>query len=164
LSKPNETNEILEWYHLYKNGVYGYIFTFVRNHADTEDILQNVFLALLNLGEKTKKIKYPKSYIFRMARNETMRILKKTNKESVKDSFFFDKQSVNNIDDFIDKNEIQTALDKLPLEEREIIIMRVYEQMTFKEIACITNRFLPSITTKYYRAIKKLKLFLGEKQ
>ena len=95
-----------------------------------------------------------------MARNEALRIIKNAGKECVEDSFFFDKQSVNNIDDFINKDEIQTALDKLLLEEREIIIMRVYEQMTFKEIACVTNRFLPSVTTKYYRAIKKLKLFL----
>ncbi len=82
MPQSNESVKILEWYHLYKNGVYGYIFTYVRNHPDAEDILQTVFLALLNLGNKTKKIKHPKSYIFRMARNEALRIIKSVNCEN----------------------------------------------------------------------------------
>jgi len=97
LSRSKETEKILEWYHLYKNGVYGYIFTFVRNHSDAEDILQTVFLALLNLGKKTRKIKYPKSYIFRMARNEALRVIKLNNRETVEDSFLLDVQGDNNI-------------------------------------------------------------------
>jgi len=160
LRKSNETDKILEWYHLYKNGVYGYIFTFVRNHSDTEDILQTVFLALLKLGDKANKIRHPKSYIFRMARNEALRILKHADKNVGSDSIFLDKQGTSNIDDFINKNEVQTALDQLHFDEREILIMRIYEQMTFREIARVTGRFLPSITTKYYRALKKLKSFL----
>ena len=160
MSKNSETEKILEWYHSYKNGVYGYIFTFVRNHADTEDILQTVFLALLNLGEKTQKIKHPKSYIFRMARNEALRILKDANRDVIEDSFLLEKKGVNNVEDFINKDEIQNALEQLPPEDREILIMRVYEQMAFKEIARVTGKFLPSVTTKYYRAIKKLKFLL----
>ncbi len=162
MSKSNETEKILEWYHLYKNGVYGYIFTFVRNHSDAEDILQTVFLALLNLGAETKKIKYPKSYIFRMARNEALRVIKFKGRgiDIVEDSFFKNVQGDNNIENFIDKDEVQTVLNQLTIEEREILIMRVYEKMTFKEIATVTNKFVPSITTKYYRAIKKAKNFL----
>ena len=160
MQSEQETEKILEWYHLYKNGVYGYIFTFVRNHSDTEDILQTVFLALLNLGVKTRKIKYPKSYIFRMARNEALRIIKFKSRETVEESFLLDIHGENNIEDFVDKDEVQAVLNQLTIEEREILIMRVYEKMTFKEIATVTNRITPSITTKYYRAIKKAKNFL----
>jgi len=160
LQKLNETDRILEWYRLYKNGVYGYIFTFVRNHADTEDILQTIFLALVKLGDKTKKIRHPKSYIFRMARNEALKVLKNSDKNGVDDSFLLKIHGSNNIDDFINKQDLQKALEQLSFDEREILIMRVYEGMTFKEIAKITQRFLPSIATKYYRGIKKMKLLL----
>ncbi len=156
----NQKDKILEWYHLYKNGVYGYIFTFMRNHSDAEDILQTVFLALLNLGEKSTKIRHPKSYIFRMARNESLRILKHNNRDIVEESYLLDKHGENNIENYIDKDEIQAVLEYLPIEEREILIMRVFENMTFREIARVTKRLLPSVTTKYYRAIKKAKTFL----
>jgi len=60
------------------------------------------------------------------------------------------------IQEWIDKETITQALDNLAADEREILIMRAYEGMTFREIAGVTGRFLPTVTTKYYAVCSRV--------
>ena len=59
--------------------------------------------------------------------------------------------------DIHDKMMIRVLLDKLSVEEREIIILHVEEGLTFKEISEIMEMKLTTVLNKYHRSLKKLK-------
>ena len=63
---------------------------------------------------------------------------------------------------FGDKMMIRVLLDKLSVEEREIIILHVEEGLTFKEISEIMEMKLTTVLNKYHRSLKKLKKSLEE--
>ena len=64
--------------------------------------------------------------------------------------------------DIHDKMMIWVLLDKLSVEEREIIILHVEEGLTFKEISEIMEMKLTTVLNKYHRSLKKLKKSLEE--
>ena len=64
--------------------------------------------------------------------------------------------------DIHDKMMIRVLLDKLSVEEREIIILHVEEGLTFKEISEIMEMKLTTVLNKYHRSLKKLKKSLEE--
>jgi RNA polymerase sigma-70 factor (ECF subfamily) len=54
------------------------------------------------------------------------------------------------------------ALDKLPPDYREVIVLRHLEGKTFAEIATLMSRTLPSIKSIWTRAVSKLRTRLAE--
>ena len=79
-----KTNElVLEWFETYKNPLYGYVCSLLRNRADADDVFQETFTTLLQRGEKTTKIRHPKTYIYRIARNKAFDLMKKYKKQPV---------------------------------------------------------------------------------
>lgn len=157
--KQDVTDTVLEWYHLYKNGLYGYVYSVLGNHSDTEDVLQEVFISVTQLGRKVFAIRHPKTYLYRAVRNKAMRILKKRNGNPFSLEFMECEPGAPDPaqKELITKDMAAHMLAQLKPADREIVVMHIYEDMSFKEIASITGRFLPSIATRYYRALKKMK-------
>ena len=52
------------------------------------------------------------------------------------------------------------ALGKISEKEKEIIFLKIYDQMTFKEIAKVIGSLLPTVAARYLRGMKKLKTLL----
>jgi RNA polymerase sigma-70 factor (ECF subfamily) len=157
--KQDVIDTVLEWYHVYKNGLYGYVYSLLGNHSDTEDVLQEVFVSIVRLENKVFAIRHPKTYLYRAVRNEAMRILKKRNGNPF--SLELMACEPGNPDpgerELITKDMATHMLEQLKPADREIVVMHIYDGMSFKEIASVTGRFLPSIATRYYRALKQMK-------
>ena len=54
-------------------------------------------------------------------------------------------------------DDIEKELDKLDLDVQGIIKLRFFEEMTLKEISCITGLNLSTVKTKLYRGLSLLK-------
>ncbi len=153
-----KTNDlVLEWFDLYKIPLYGYICSLLRNRADADDVFQETFTTLLQRGEKISKIKYPKTYIYHIARNKSFDLMKKYKKQPVSIESLLVQPAEEVFPDWIDAEMLNAALNKISEKEREIILLKVYDQMTFREIAKITHSLLPTVAARYLRGIKKLK-------
>lgn len=61
------------------------------------------------------------------------------------------------------KKAMWAAIDKLPYDHREIIILRHFEDMSYEEIAGILGIAVGSVMSRLYYARKKLRDLLGEK-
>ena len=160
----HKTNDlILEWFEEYRTQLYGYVFSLVKNRADADDIFQETFSALLRQGEKISKIKYPKTYIYHIARNKSFDLMKKRKKEPVPlDSLIF-QPAHDGLSDWFDAQMLNSALEQISEKEKEIILLKIYDGMTFREIAKVTGSLLPTVAARYLRGLKKLKKILGEK-
>ncbi len=156
----NLNDLVLEWFEMYKSGLYGYICSLLRNRADADDIFQTTFATLLQRGEKTSKIRHPKTYIYRIARNKAFDLMKSYKKQPVSLESLMIEPSEEIFPDWINGEMLNWALTKISEKEKEIIILKIYDEMTFKEIAKVTGSLLPTVAARYLRGIKKLKKLL----
>lgn len=60
------------------------------------------------------------------------------------------------------RNSIQAALDRLPEMQKDVIILRFYYDMKFKEIAAVVGVGIPTVKSRLRQGMEKMKQFLGK--
>ncbi len=163
MSKSVQTENqslLIQWFEAYKTGVYRYVRSIVLSKEDAEDILQQTFLALHQKGDAVRSIKHPKTYIYKMARNYALK--KITRKPAM--TISLDTLLIEPADDpfhhWITAEMLNWALGQLPQAEREAVILKIMDLMPFREIARVTDCFITTAASRYYRGIMKLKKIL----
>ena len=136
----------------HKNKVFAYISLYIRDQALAEDIFQDTFLKVIQSVKNGKYYDNGKfvSWVMRIAHNliiDHFRRVKQMNTIS-NDSYETDlfnstKFAEDNIEDIMVNRQIQKDVRKminlLPDDQREVVILRHYADLSFKEIAEITN-------------------------
>lgn len=152
---------VLEWYEAHKDNLYWYLFALLRNHGDVEDVMQTAFIALAQKGEALRAVRHPKSYLYQLARYQAYKVITARTQHPA-EALFPDTAAVEPFDGYITRECAEWALGLLEPQERELIIMRACDRMTFAEIARVTNCMLPTAATRYFRALKKLQLLVED--
>jgi RNA polymerase sigma-70 factor (ECF subfamily) len=136
----------------YKKSIHSYIFYIVHNHDLTEDIFQETFLKVImtiKQGRYTDNGKF-KAWITRIAHNLIIDNFRQERNENTisNDEVEIDllndmKLCESNIEDDMVQEQIYQDVKKLvkhlPDNQREVLEMRYYQDMSFKEIADITG-------------------------
>lgn len=136
----------------HKNKVYTYILLIVKSEQLAEDIFQDTFIKVI---QSLKQGKYKDngrflSWVIRIAHNLIIDHFRKekqmntmSNDDYEKDIFNSKKLSDRNIEDKLIEAQIHTDLrkliDELPGDQKEVILLRHYVGLSFKEIAEQTN-------------------------
>jgi len=135
----------------HKNKIYTSIYLFVKDHDLAEDIFQEVFIKIIDTLRKGKYNHEGKflQWAMRISYNlcvDYFRRSKRRTKVSPSETFdIFDVLEVqdDNMETMIIKNQtyskIKELVDLLPTEQREVVILRHYADMSFKEIAALTR-------------------------
>lgn len=135
----------------HKDSIYTSIYLFVKDTEKANDIFQDVFIKIIKTlreGRYSHKGKF-KQWASRIAYNmcvDNFRKKKRRAKITTTESFdIFDVlESPNkNMEDIMIRNEmsesVRALIDKLSPEQREVVILRHYADMSFKEIAGLTR-------------------------
>jgi RNA polymerase sigma factor (sigma-70 family) len=136
----------------HKNKVYGYISMYIRDQALAEDIFQDTFLKVI---QSLKTGRYQEngrfiSWVMRIAHNliidhfrreKQMHVISNDDYES--DLFNSKKLCEENVEDVMVKRQVikdvRRLIQLLPEDQREVVILRHYTGLSFKEIADISN-------------------------
>lgn len=132
----------------HKNRVYTYIFLIVKDQQLAEDIFQDTFIKVIN---SLKKGKYQEkgifvSWVIRIAHNLIIDYFRKakhlktySSVDGEMDVFNSQKLSDKNVEDLMitDQiaNDVRKLVELLPDEQKEVIMLRHYGGLSFKEIA-----------------------------
>lgn len=136
----------------YKNKVYSYIFHIVKCEDVSDDIFQETFvkaIVTINQGRYTENGKFL-PWIMRIAHNLIIDFYRQEKAENTQSC---DSEEVNilnrkelaesNIEDSLVTEQIYQDIKKLvnalPKNQRDVLTMRYYKNMSFKEIAETTN-------------------------
>ena len=155
----NLTNEnyITAAVNTYSDTVFRVAFQYVKNRADAEDVLQEVFLTLY---KKTPQFSVDddglKAWLIRVTINKSKDFLRANKRRR---AFVRNYQPPTQTNPY---DEVFEALDKLSELDRNAIYLHYYEGYTAKEIAQILGGNERAITKRIERARKKLKVFLEE--
>lgn len=134
--------------------LYGYVFKYLRNAEDTQDIVQDVFE---KLWKNRKKVDFDKckSWMFRTGHNTLINFSKRHQRTVYNTDMVPEKQARNN--SFEAKDIVELALSLLPPVQKSIVLLRDLEGYKYVEIAEILEISESQVKVYLYRARKKMK-------
>lgn len=137
-------------YQALKQPVYTICYRITQSKETAEDITHDVFVKLYS-APPDASVKNIRAWIFQMARNLSIDALRKKTRMAEQD----EQSSVHDAYDHIHlRLDIETALGKLPRDEREILTLHLNADLNFREISNIVGLSLPATYRKYRKALK----------
>ena len=144
-------------YNELKSPVFTIACRIVQSKEAAEDITHDVFVRLF-ASPPDPTVKNPRAWVFQITRNLAIDVTR------AKQSVSLDDVQLSAEDDFDDtliRLDIETAICRLPREEREILSLHLNGLLGFSEIAHIVGLSLPAVYRKYRKAIGTLQKYLG---
>jgi len=146
--------------------VLGYVRALTHSKEDAEECLQEVFVRLVRSRRRLKNVQKIRSYLLAMARNEAFRRMRRRAKRA-------DTAPVNEMlplvaahGDSPDSTDladsVSCALSLLPTAQREVVVLRAYQALSFEEIADLTQVPVQTAASRYRYALQKIEAFLRE--
>ena len=160
----------------HRSKVYTYILLTIKNQQLAEDLFQETFIKViqsLRAGKYKDNGKFL-SWVIRIAHNLIIDHFRKekqmnaiSNDDSEVDLFNSKKFSDDNIEELIVnsqiKSEIRTLINELPDDQREVVLLRHYGNLSFKEIADQTDVSINTALGRMRYALINLRKLIQEK-
>lgn len=147
----------------YKQKIYWHARRMTGNHLDADEVVQEVLLVMF---QKLKDFRFKSSlytWIYRITATRSINYLRKKKLRSffsLDDIEHLKKDESNDVISKIENREklkrLDQALQKLPLKQREVFIMRAYNQLSYEEIAEISGKSIGGLKANYFHAVKKI--------
>lgn len=148
--------------YLIENREYYYrlAYSYVKNEADSLDIIQESIIKALTSIESLKEIEKVKSWFYKIVIRTSIDYIRKNKKYN--DMIDISEIINNGKSDQYKDLDLYKALDELDETYKTIIILRYFEDMKINDIADILDENPNTVKTRLYAGLKKLKIDIGE--
>ena len=141
--------------------VYGFSLSYLKNGHDAEDITQDTFVQIWNHSSHYVSQGKPMAWILTIARNLSLEKLRKQSRiqdlsDNQRESFSIENPAFTTEDRVV----LHAAFYSLSEEEQRVLLLHAVAGLKHREIAQILDLALPTVLSKYHRALKKLRLIL----
>lgn len=153
-------NQLYKKYYL---DIFKFAFSYVKRKDLAEDVLQDTFIELyLHSPKSNGKIK---SWLFKVAKNKCMDIIRKERKEEkIIDNLKLEKNEKYSSDSKINKTEILKFIDEIPYKYSKIIKLYYYGNLSTKEISKVIFISESLVRKRLERGRNLLRKILEEKE
>ena len=142
-------------YDLYKDTIYRIAYTYVHNHQDSEDVLQEVFIKYLNSNDLFESLDNEKYWLIRVTTNICKnKVTSFWNKKIIINENVID---VAQNKDETEKARIYSILTNLPNKYKEPLVLYYYEDFKIEEIAKILKKTTSCIKKRLERGRQMIK-------
>ena len=155
----------------YSKKIYWHARGMLNNHFDADEVTQEVIIVLYKKLHTFNFNSALYTWIYRITSTRTLNFIRK---KKIKELFSIFDEKYDNLksesdilNNFEHKDEIERiekALQKLPIKQREVFIMKSFEEMSYKEISEITGKSVGGLKANYFHALKKITELLNEKE
>ena len=141
--------------------IYSYCRKILGDIQATDDIFQETFVRFYEMGVSGQEIQNVQGYLLKISRNLCLNEkAKKYNTSTISIEHF----EFPSLDTPYEQKElsrlISTALEMLPEDYREVLILREMYGYSYNEIADIVETSMPIVRTRIYRAKQKIRVIL----
>ena len=154
----------------YQQKIYWHARRMTGNHLDADDIVQEVLIVIY---KKLKDFKFESSLYTWIYKITSTRSLNLINRRKLKEFFSIDdpdsKLEISKDEDIISDIEnkqklekLNSVLQKLPVKQREVFILRNFEELSYEEIAEITGKSTGALKANYFHALNKVMELMKE--
>ena len=155
--------DIEQIYRKYSNMIYWVSFAYMKNEADTEDIVADVFVKLIKTKNKFQSEEHEKAWLLRAAINLCKDNLKHWRRK-VEDIDGFENLQNPQSENLFKTNEILKSVMELPDRYKAAVYLYYYEGYDTKEVAQILKKPQSSVRVHLHEARKILKGVLEENE
>ena len=164
-ARTGDKDALTELYGVFREKIYRYVFFKCGNHADAEDITNEVFLRMIQsiANFQWKGIGFS-SWLFKIASNlviDYYRNKSRRNIESIEKRDYIGETNWEQISEFLDNRDLFHAIykdtDDLTGLQKEVVNLRFIGDLSLKETAEAMSKNVNSIKAIQHAAIKKLK-------
>jgi len=144
---------------LFSDNVFRFILKNIRDEEKAKDIIQDTYE---KLWVNVSKVNFEKvkSYIFTTAYHTMIDLIRREKKQVDFETVNVEKYA--HSEQYTDLNELlHNAIEKLPEDQRSVILLRDYEGYSYQEIAEITNLSESQVKVYIYRGRMFLKNYIG---
>lgn len=158
--KRNEAEAAFaELYARYSQRVYAYCLRVTGHSEDAKDIFQETFIKFFDTAKDHARVDNVPGFLLKIARNICI-----NNKREKKPNFSIEDFHTWTNDSDYERNELlqllASALELLETEYREAFVLRLYQGLSYPEIAKITGDSVSAIKNRVWRAKEKIKEIL----
>lgn len=141
--------------------VYGFALSILKNTHDAEDVLHDCYVTICTAAAGYRSHGKPMAWILTITRNLCLQKLREHRRRS--------DLPQEDLAPFLESREDLTPEDRLVLaacmehlsdEERQIVVLHAVAGFKHREIAALMGLALPTVLSKYHRALKKLRQYL----
>lgn len=150
---------LFERYHL---KLFNFFVKMTGNREISEDLVQEVFLRILKYRHTYRGDSHFGLWLYRIARNAHADHFRKKRPEDAYDEKIENRESSEPLPlEIIEYGQeidlLQQALEKLPVDKREVLVLSRYQELKYHEIADLLNCTVGTIKLRVHRAIKELR-------
>jgi RNA polymerase sigma-70 factor, ECF subfamily len=157
----------------YLDGLYGYAMVLSHNRAEAEDLVQETCLRALRAIDGLREQSNVKGWLFTILRNIWLNQLRQRRTAPDLVELDADEKRANEPADAaqdpltgyvnrVEREQVRAAIEQLPVEFREIIILREYEELSYQEIAALLDCPPGTVMSRLARARSKLRDLLSD--
>ena len=138
-----------------------YAQTLTRSRDDAEDAVQAAIVRVARNPRSLAVVQMPWAYLLKIVRNETLRLMARQRPSlELIDGHAVSPPAESSIFFLEQQAEVQAALRKLPAEQAEVVVLKIWEELTFQEIATVTGESPNTVASRYRYALTKLECSL----
>ena len=152
-----------DWYYRHRDAVFGYLVALLVDRDAATDVLQEVFLNCWKSQSK-RPIENAEAYLIQSARHAAIRYREGRRREQVirarlalerkpDAAFVAEPEKI---------SRLQSALPRLPDEQREVIVMKCFQNRTFEAIGQLLDIPMKTAASRYRYGLEKLRDLLQE--
>ena len=153
-------------YHNTDRTVYSFILSIIKNPQDAEEVMQETYLKIWTSAASYQSQGKPLAWIFTIARNLCYMKFREQKRQADLGLDELDGEETGQVclplENLADAMVLQSALEILKEEERQIVLLHASAGLKHREIASSLHMPLATVLSKYNRAVKKLKQYLRE--
>jgi len=143
--------------------LFRFLIRLTQNEAETKDVLQEIFVRLAKSPGMLDGVVAPRSYVFRLAHRLVIdRHRRDQARQKYDDRAYQERDSAAGPEPLAGdaawlQKILGSSLENLPPEQKAIVLLKVWEEMTFAEIAGVLDISANTAASRYRYALDKLR-------
>ena len=149
-------------YDTHAQAIFAFVLNVTRRESETRDVLQEVFVKLASRPELLRDVRDERGFLLRLAHNLALDSMRRRgSRERRHEQFAADAETVFEpsleADEQSFREALSEALDTLPVEQRAVAHLKLWEGLTFEAIADTLGISPNTAASRYRYAIDKLR-------
>ena len=156
------TTELERLYDDHAQALFAFLLNFTRSETDTRDVLQEIFLKLARQPALLDGVREERAFLIRLAHNAAIDLMRRRGTRQKN----YDQLAAESLqlfepaaapDEQAFREALATALGELPADQRAVAHLKLWEGLTFEEIAARLDIPLNTAASRYRYALDKLR-------
>jgi RNA polymerase sigma-70 factor (ECF subfamily) len=146
----------------YQRPIFYLVLRYVKNEADAQDVAQRAFVQAFERVRSLRREGAFKTWVYRIAVNLALNTVRDSSRRRPEPVGVEPEDQVH--ESLVQRDEealLKRALEQLPPKQRVVVELRIYEELSFKDVGRIAECSEDSAKANYHHALKRLRVIMG---